>query len=543
MSSVVVIQARTTSSRLPAKAFLPINGLPTVILAAKRSTNTGRKVIVATSIDSSDDGLADLLSSNAVDVYRGSLDSPLNRIVSCLSTYPDDTIVHRLTADNVFPDGAFLDELEKYFKANGLSYLCCNGERSGIPYGMSAELMWLKDLRAAHDETDDPFDHEHVTPAIRKRFGEHYFTGYESLTLGSLRCTIDSLDDYLSILKIFSGVEDPVNVPWVDLCARLKSQAPAPQSSLSRPINELVLGTAQLGINYGINNPKGQPTFSEAQDIVRAAIQCGVVYLDTARAYGNSEYVIGQAISKGWEGRVKVITKLSPLEGLSKSASTTEIQHTVNASVFESCVNLRTQQIDVLLLHRASHLTAWGGQVWRHISQLHHEQVINSLGVSVQTPDELKVALAEPLVSFIQLPFNILDWRWDSMLKEIETAKSKSVNFHVRSTLLQGLLVTCDPVKWAYAHVDNPQPILDWLANSVEKCGREDIVDLCIAFVRGNSWVDGVCIGMENSEQLATNATLFQRPALTRDQISNLRQSRPGLSASTLNPGEWGENE
>ena len=109
MNSVAVLQARTNSSRLPGKVLLPIKGIPLAVLAAKRAANTGRNVIIATSLESSDDGLAALIQSNGLRCFRGSLKNTLDRFVSALSVYDDQDIVFRLTADNVFPDGALLD--------------------------------------------------------------------------------------------------------------------------------------------------------------------------------------------------------------------------------------------------------------------------------------------------------------------------------------------------------------------------------------------------------------------------------------------------
>ena len=51
MTNLIVIQARTNSSRLPGKVLLPINSIPIVVLAAKRAgkyfslTNAGRKIM------------------------------------------------------------------------------------------------------------------------------------------------------------------------------------------------------------------------------------------------------------------------------------------------------------------------------------------------------------------------------------------------------------------------------------------------------------------------------------------------------------------
>ena len=112
--SIVIIQARTSSERLPGKILLPIQGYPVILLAAHRASNTGREVIVATSRDKSDDKLASLLEKEKIPYFRGSLKNVLSRY-AYIAKSRKEKLVFRLTADNIFPDGHLLDEMEKYF--------------------------------------------------------------------------------------------------------------------------------------------------------------------------------------------------------------------------------------------------------------------------------------------------------------------------------------------------------------------------------------------------------------------------------------------
>ena len=135
--SIIIIQARMNSSRLPGKVLMPIKSIPIVVLASKRASNTGRKLLVVTSNEKTDDVLCSELEKYKVDYYRGSLDNVLDRFVSAMKDLSDKTIVFRLTADNIFPDGDLLDKLEKEFINLKLKYLACNGYESGLPYGVS----------------------------------------------------------------------------------------------------------------------------------------------------------------------------------------------------------------------------------------------------------------------------------------------------------------------------------------------------------------------------------------------------------------------
>ena len=538
MTSVAVLQARTNSSRLPGKVLLPICGLPLVVLAAKRAGNTGLAVVVATSTESSDDGLAALVETNGLRCFRGSLENTLNRVVKALSDFDDQTIVFRLTADNVFPDGALLEEMQAVFLERGLDYLCCNGEPSGLPYGLSVELTRLAHLREAVRLSSDPFDQEHVTPYIIRKFGRTYFDEYKALGKGQFRCTIDCLDDYFTVQQVFSGVTESVRVSCFELVQRLESAAFQPLGKI--PVPRLVFGTAQLGSHYGIANKTGQPGKKDCEDLIKVAIANGVLYLDTARAYGVSEEAIGEALKGGWEGRVKIITKLSPMRDCPADATPHVVRAFVDASVFQSIAALRVRKLDVLMLHRAAHLMGWNRAAWERLLALQASGLIGALGVSVQNPDELLGVLNIPEVLYIQMPFNLMDWRWDAVLPKIWATKAtRSLTVHVRGALLQGLLPSTDDAHWLSANVETPGWVRHWLLHQVELFHRESITDFCLAYVAAQPWVDGVAIGMENMVQLAENIRLFGKSTLTEVQTFAVQQGRPKLSEETLNPALW----
>ena len=118
---------------------------------------------------------------------------------------------------------------------------------------------------------------------------------------------------------------------------------------------ELVVGSVQLGLPYGIANRTGKPARATALRLVKRAADAGVAVFDTARAYGDAEDRLGEAL----EGRsVRTITKLSPLSELPPDASSEAARAAVESSIEHSLAALRRSRLDCVLLHRASHLTA-----------------------------------------------------------------------------------------------------------------------------------------------------------------------------------------
>jgi spore coat polysaccharide biosynthesis protein SpsF len=298
---------------------------------------------------------------------------------------------------------------------------------------------------------------------------------------------------------------------------------------------ELVLGTAQLGLVYGAANRIGQPSARDAELILRSAVSAGVKWIDTAAAYGSAEQRIGAALpgSKG----VRIATKLAPLDEFNETSDAGDIRRAVGDSVRRSCARLGTDRLEVLLLHRAHHLTVRNGAVWNAVKALRDEGVIYDLGVSVYSPQEALAALADRDVRHIQLPFNVLDWRWrDSAVFEA-LAKRPGVTVHARSALLQGLLANSSDARWPEG-ID-PAELTTRLHGLTRELDRDSPADLCLAYVRAQSWIDGVVVGMESLGQLALNLALFKRPPLTANEIAAVDASLPRASERLLNPALW----
>lgn len=538
MKSVAILQARTNSTRLPAKALLPVAGLPMAVLACKRAANSGQTVVVATSDQPEDDSLAAALDRFELPYFRGSLHDTLQRVVDALVPYEDDCIVVRLTADNVLPDGLLIDELIDDYCVRLLDYLCINSPHSGLPFGMSAEVTRLGYLREAATKASDRYDREHVMPFIIRKFGRAYFEKYKQLAMGHYRCTVDNYDDYVNVQKLFSGVEDPIHQPALGLVERLDDCSYQP--IVSRAVSRFVLGTAQLGMNYGVTNSSGRPAKADAENIVKVAIGNGVAYLDSARAYEDSESVIGDTLASGWANRVRTVTKLSPFVGDRDSVSELELRSSIDASVYQSCAQLRCRQLDVLMLHRLGDSAALRGAIWGRLRELQNARVIDKLGASVQSPDELRIALELPRLAYLQMPFNLVDWRWEADVCTIRKARENAgVVVHVRSVFLQGLLLTRDHKCWSRAHVDDSDSLVRWLGDQVRRCDRSGLADLCLAYVRSKPWIDGVVIGVETEQQLLENIRHFDLPCLTPSQTESIESSRPRLNHTTLDPSQW----
>ena len=530
---------------MPGKALLPVAGYPSAVLAALRAANQQDETILATSDDASDDELARQARTCGLVVFRGPLQDVLERYYLACSALPDDCAVVRLTADNLVPDGRFVGELAQAFASSGKDYLHTDSDLTGLPYGLGGEVFSVAALRKAHHEATSAEDREHVGPWIRRNCRSAVYRHHrsEDSDFSHLRCTIDDEEDYARILRLFEQVSDPLHVGWQELLNKLVRLPGEPKFRVPYRIvagrlhSQLTLGTAQLGMEYGLVNDYGKPTVEQGVAIVRRAMAHGVTALDTARAYGTAEEVLGRALSGAWASRVRVITKLD-LSGLPADAPVAQVRAQVDESVGLSCAALGLKKLEVLLLHRWQDRHSWHGAVWEHLLNLRESGKIATLGASVYEPSQALEALEDPAVEHLQIPMNVLDWRWEAAGVDRAAASRPEVVVHARSALLQGVLA--HPAgRWPAVNRFRADECSQTLVLLARKFGRENVTDLCLAYVRSLPWITSVVVGCETMEQLDENLQLFRRPELSPEQSEELRRLIPRAPETLLNPSKW----
>jgi len=272
--------------------------------------------------------------------------------------------------------------------------------------------------------------------------------------------------------------------------------------------------------------------------MVREAIAHGVTTLDTARAYGESERILGEALSGAWRSRVEVITKLDTLASVAHDANAAEVCAAVDQSVTCSCADLGQRGLGTLLLHRWRHYTSWGGTAWRKLLDLRDQGIITFLGASVSSPQEALEALREPAIHHLQIPMNVLDWRWKKSGVDQVVAGRPDVIVHARSAFLQGLLINaieCWPKSVNYDRLGYVQE----LHRLTRRFDRRSVADLCLAYVRSQHWITSVVIGCETVSQLEDNLGLFRLAKLTDEQCDEDEKALPAAPEALLDPSQW----
>jgi spore coat polysaccharide biosynthesis protein SpsF len=209
--TLAILQARMSSSRLPGKVMMEINGKPMIYWQIQRilEAETVNELVIATSIDSTDDSLANFLEDNSVKFHRGSLDNVLSRFTEVANKYPHDALI-RLTGDCPLVMPRLIDLMvDKYYEQD-VDYLS-NTLTPTFPDGLDIEIVRSGVLEKLSTFELESKEFEHVTYGVYNRPEIFKLANYFNQIDRSLdRWTVDYQEDLefvRAIFKKFSGQE------------------------------------------------------------------------------------------------------------------------------------------------------------------------------------------------------------------------------------------------------------------------------------------------------------------------------------------------
>lgn len=206
-TTVAIIQARMSSSRLPGKVLKPLLGLPSIVFMAQRVRQARRidRLLVATSTDASDDPLAAALAEHGIECFRGSLADVLQRFHQAAQHAQADVVL-RLTGDCPLIDPELIDRVAACVIDGDAAY-ATNAVPASYPDGLDVEAMRIEALAAADTDATLPSDREHVTPFIRReaqRFPAQSVSAFADLS--AMRWTVDHPDDLAHVEALIAAV-------------------------------------------------------------------------------------------------------------------------------------------------------------------------------------------------------------------------------------------------------------------------------------------------------------------------------------------------
>jgi spore coat polysaccharide biosynthesis protein SpsF len=209
MRIVCFIEARFRSTRLPGKLLKQILGKPMLELMIERlkRARTIDGIVIATTGQPSDDGIAELGPRLGVGVFRGSEDDVLGRVLGAARAYQADIIVET-TGDCPLHDPAIIDKVVADFRLGGADFVS-NVLRYTTPRGTDVRVFTTKALDEINRTSTDPADHEHVS----LHFWEHpekyrlrnVLTDLPS-EVAQLRLTVDTPEDFELVRQVYEAL-------------------------------------------------------------------------------------------------------------------------------------------------------------------------------------------------------------------------------------------------------------------------------------------------------------------------------------------------
>ena len=199
-----IIQARTTSSRLPKKIFKDLDGLPVIeqIVLKLKSVNLIDTIVIATTDDPADNVLIEWCKVKNLNYFVGDKENVLSRFYHCAKQYQLKSIV-RITSDNPLIDIEIIEKTISLF-LQGYDYVANNIIKS-FPHGLDVEVFSFNSLERSFIEAFEKSHTEHVTQYIRHNENKFNITNYKShKNYHDIRVTLDTEEDYNLLKKVVS---------------------------------------------------------------------------------------------------------------------------------------------------------------------------------------------------------------------------------------------------------------------------------------------------------------------------------------------------
>lgn len=204
---IAIIQARSSSRRLPNKVLKPLLGIPMIFRQLERVCHSKLidKVVIATSDSIDDDALSEEINKMGYLSYRGSLNDVLLRVYMAASQFSPKHVV-RITADCPLIDYKIIDQIIDLHIESDADYTS-NVAPPTFPDGLDVEVMKYSVLEGINKKELSKSDREHVTQYIRSNLSQYKTMNLESkVDYSKMRWTVDNIEDFTFVEKIYKGL-------------------------------------------------------------------------------------------------------------------------------------------------------------------------------------------------------------------------------------------------------------------------------------------------------------------------------------------------
>ena len=289
-------------------------------------------------------------------------------------------------------------------------------------------------------------------------------------------------------------------------------------------MNKLILGTAQLGLNYGINNIYGQPSLDNSLNILEKANNLGIKYLDTAESYGNAHSLINKYHIEYPEKKFLIFDKISYNKNNKIEDFEKNFEYNLSFLKINSFHGFMFHSVNIFYQNI---------YIYKNLIKLKKNGSVKNVGISVYTNSEiLKIINDGYEFDFIQMPFNVFDNEFQR-IEVINKMMDHKIKIHVRSIFLQGLFYmerNLLPKKL--------KPLKKYLIELDMLCKKSKISidELLISYVKNKKYIDKIIFGIDNLDQLNNNIKIYNKNISAAYEVIDQIEIK---NKDLLNPVNW----
>jgi len=302
-------------------------------------------------------------------------------------------------------------------------------------------------------------------------------------------------------------------------------------------VSEVAFGGVEIGMPYGLKMSQAKHMLQkqDAIKLLHHAFDQGITLFDTARLYGESENIMGEAF-QGIRQQIVLASKCRHFRNPDGTLpDKLALKHIVRQSIHESLNALKTDYIDVFMLHHADLEMLEIDEIYEIFTVLQKEGLIRYPGISVYEVEETKRALDKGFWKVIQLPFNLMDQKQGIHFKQ---AYEQGVGIIGRSVLMRGLLTD----KSFQLHPEL-RAVQDHILKYRQLFNSEidNLVALAMKFAASFSEISSVLVGFDKIKFVDYALEIFNSKYLNEEQVA-LAKSLSYPDQGFLNLAQWDNN-
>lgn len=292
-------------------------------------------------------------------------------------------------------------------------------------------------------------------------------------------------------------------------------------------VSALSLGTVEIGLDYGLSE-KGEahrPSEADAHELLHFALDHGINLIDTARAYGEAEAIIGRAL-KNRRSEYILASKVMPQPGTA-SVIRTQLEESLSA--------LQTDRVDIMMIHSRAEQIEPDGETFAPLARAQSEGLVRFLGTSVYGPEAAMWAIECGWFDCIEVGYSLVDRRIEARV--LEAAETRDVGVIARSVLLRGALSE----RFVFLP-DSLAPVKDCVAELASIAGSvQQLPELAYRYVCNRSIPHTALAGTASKAELGACIEYLELGPLAAEQ-TNAIQTVHLEDEKLMNPGNWPRN-